>query len=207
MRLEISDMFIHFLGSNGDFIIEGEGYTLVISESRWNEWNSEYGIPIEVMTPFEYYGQFESYEDIQALPLDGRPQNYLFNHLGYGQEEFPRIVGWVPDMFPFFLGYELSEYNQEIITLRSEITILETLISRIGLGVSLTAVAVILSSAMGNRINQRKTDRNFEILKQKEGIRIEKKKDLISIPVLIIATLVSLLGIILPMFSILGLVF
>jgi hypothetical protein len=204
-RLRLSDMCVHFLWSTDDYIIAGEGYYLSIAydgQTSWSEFILD-GVPIEIMTPFEFYGDFHCYEELQALPLNERPQNNYDYGYGYGEEEFIQITGWVPNMLEYFLGYELTEYNQEIITLRSEITALESLMSRIGLGVSLTAIAVILSAAMGNRIDQRKTDHNFDVLKEKEGIRVEKKRDLISVPVLIIATVVSLLGVILPFFSIL----
>ena len=77
---------------------------------------------------------------------------------------------------------------------------LENQASRIALGVALTTVAVVLSTAMANRLNQRKIEHEFEKIKEKEGRLINKRHDLISIPVLIIATILSLVGVVFPLF-------
>ena len=64
---------------------------------------------------------------------------------------------------------------------------------------SLTTVGAILSTAMVNRLNQKKIENEFAILKEKEGRASEKRRDMISIPVLIIAIVLSIIGVVFPL--------
>ncbi len=174
---------------------EDDGYDLIINWEMWSSYVSTYGLPVEVMTPAEYYGNFFSYDDIQSLPFEYRPIDYLTM-----KEIFFKPIHWVDYICRYFLFEQVRSTQEEIDQMLEVFVNLEAQASSIGLGVAMTTIAVVLSAAMANRLNQKKIESEFEKIREKEERLIKKKHDLISIPVLIIATILSLLGVILPIF-------
>ncbi|MFW9995765.1 MAG: hypothetical protein ACFFD4_27245 [Candidatus Odinarchaeota archaeon] len=79
---------------------------------------------------------------------------------------------------------------------------LEIRVNQISLGVSLTAIAVILSSVMTNRLNERKNNRKLADIKAAftgDKIALKERPDLIAFPVLVIAAVLSTLGVLVPL--------
>lgn len=184
--------------SQWDFNIatkEDDGYDLIITWEMWSSYVSTYGLPVEVMTPTQYYGHFFSYDEIQSLPINSRPTDHAT-----GKEIFIQPIHSVEFLCSYFLFEQVRNTQEEIDQMLKVFVNLEKQASSIGLGVAMTTIAVVLSAAMANRLNQKKIESEFEKIREKEERLIKKKRDLISIPVLIIATILSLLGVILPIF-------
>ncbi|NVM56382.1 MAG: hypothetical protein HWN66_21975 [Candidatus Helarchaeota archaeon] len=180
-----------------DFYIateETDGYDYIIPRELWDSYISVYGMPVVELTPSEWYGDFFSYDAIQALPLVERPRDPLFG------EMFVFESGGIEFLCDYFLFNPVRVLHDDINKKLNKAENLEAQASRIGLGVAMTTVAVVLSAAMANRLNQRKIEREFEKIREKEDRLAKKKRDLISIPILIIAIILSLLGVILPTF-------
>lgn len=172
---------------------EDDGYDLIITWERWSSYVDTYGLPVKELTPAEFYGNFSSYDEIQSLeyrPID----------LYSDQEIFSKPIHWVESVIRYFLFDQVMSTQEEIDQMLEEYVNLETQASSVGLGVAMTTIAIVLSTAMANRLNQKKIENEFEKIREKEERLIKKKHDLISIPVLIIATILSLLGVILPLF-------
>ncbi|MFW9778173.1 MAG: hypothetical protein ACFFE8_04900 [Candidatus Heimdallarchaeota archaeon] len=72
---------------------------------------------------------------------------------------------------------------------------LNTLVNQFSLGVSLTAVAVVLAGLMANRISEKGNLKNIQKIQDNE---YKEQRDLISIPILFFAAIIAIVGVVLP---------
>jgi hypothetical protein len=174
-----------------------EGYDYIISYNSYVDYiNLRWPVVLEKNSN-QYYGNI-LYSSLQVRNDPNHPTNPLYNDNEIFFE-FNQSKGIV-SVTEFFLFQPVFEVQEDIAELLSEADSLEIQASRIALGVSLTTVAVVLSGAMANRIDGRKMEQEFAKLREKEGRIPKEKHDLISIPVLIIAAIISMLGIAFPIF-------
>ena len=190
----VIDLYKHFNASTNDFVIATEaadGYHYRITWDMWQRYVDNKGLPIRFSNAYEAYGNLWSYSMIQSLPLAWHPYSPIT-----GKEIFVREIGLIMAL-DFFL-YSPIMLTQDVIAIKLyNARILESQAQYISLGVSLTTVSMVLASAMITRINHKKIEYEFTLLKEKEGKEVKRKPDILSIPVLIVAALLSTLGIIL----------
>ena len=93
------------------------------------------------------------------------------------------------------LTTEINQKDQQINNLESRIKL-------VAQGVSIVAIATILSGIMVNRINDRKSSETLNQIRKTLNIIQEvpeQKKELISLPVLLIAGILSIFGLLIPL--------
>ena len=190
-------LYRHFNQTQNNYVIateENEGYDYAITWKMWQSFISESGLPVYIWNASEYYGGFFSYSAIQAHPLDLRPLDP-----DTGQEIFIFESGGIESVVDFFFLSQARALQDQINSKLDDANSLINQADRISLTLSLTTIGVIISTAMVNRLNQKKLEHEFAILNEKEGRPNEKKWDLISIPVLIIAIVLSIIGVVFPL--------
>ena len=192
--LLIIHLFRHFNISNDDFVLatqESDGYDYRITYEMWQTYNSSYGSPVYIWTAYDYYGLYFSYPAIQLLAPEFRP-----NDPDTGIELFIFEGGEIESILDYFLYTQIRGIQDQRNEKTENANILEAKASYISLGVSLTTISMVLASAMITRINYKKIEYEFMVLKEIEGRKEDIKPDLISIPILVIATILSILGMI-----------
>ncbi|MFX1514725.1 MAG: hypothetical protein ACFFC6_00305 [Promethearchaeota archaeon] len=178
--LDLAKMYSHFQVNDSDYVIaseEEDGYEYTITKQYHNE-----NKVIENQTANMVYGFLYSYLEVSSLGAPG----WFYYPVGD---------------FRTFLYTPLKAVQDEIDDLAVRIDTLSFRADRIGLGVSLTAIAVILSAAMATRINEKKMSYDLSVIQSNldEGkTEIITESDLISIPVLLMAATLSILGVIIP---------
>ncbi|MFX0004574.1 MAG: hypothetical protein ACFE9C_13705 [Candidatus Hodarchaeota archaeon] len=194
----IISIYRHFNHSTNDLIVSTEeiiGYDYRITWEIWQSFLSFYGPPVYEMNASEAYGDFFSYDYIQSRPLVERPRDLKTN-----DEIFFKINqtgGWTfINITDYFLLSPVISLQDKINSNLIELDKLEAEASIMAFGVTFTTVAVVISGVMANRISDKKLERQFEELKE-ERLR-KKERDLISIPLLIIAAILCILGLIMP---------
>ncbi len=194
----IISIYRHFNHSTNDLVISTEeilGYDYRITWEIWQSFLSLYGPPVYEMNASEAYGNLFSYDYIQSRPLLQRPRD-----LKTGYETFFAInqsLGWTfINITEYFLLSPDISLQDNIDSNLIEVDKLEAEASIMAFGVTFTTVAVVISGVVANRISDKKLERQFEELKE-ERLR-KKERDLISIPILIIAAILCILGLILP---------
>ncbi len=194
-KLMVVHLYRHFNTSSDDFVIalqENDGYDYRITLEMWQDYVTQFGLPVYIWNASEYYGNFFSYSVIQALPPDFRPYDP-----DSGFEIFIFEGGGIESIMDYFLYSQVRTLQDSINSNNKVVNTLESQTAFISLTVSLTTVSLVLSTAMITRLNHKKLEQEFEILKAKEGRELEGKRDALSIPVLIVAGILSILGILL----------
>ncbi|MFX0081810.1 MAG: hypothetical protein ACFE94_08660 [Candidatus Hodarchaeota archaeon] len=192
--LLIIHLYRHFNISTDDFMIafeEADGYDYFITYEMWQTYNSLYGSPVYIWTAYDYYGLYFSYPLIQLKAPQFRPHDP-----DTSLEIFIFEGGGIESVLDYFLYTQIREIQDQKNFKSEKANILEAKASYISLGVSLTTISMVLASAMITRINHKKMEHEFAILKEIEGRKEEIKPDIISIPILVIATVLSILGMI-----------
>ncbi len=196
--LTVVHLYRHFNVTTADFVIafqESDGYDYRITYEMWQMYNSLYGSPVYIWNASDYYGPYFSYSVIQALAPEFRPHDP-----DTGYEIFIFEGGGIESIMDFFLYDQVRDIQDEINEKSGRVNNLESQATYISLGVSLTTVSILLSTAMITRVNHKKIEHEFKLLKEKEGREVSIEHDYLSVPVLVIATFLSTLGIILAVF-------
>jgi hypothetical protein len=195
--LMIIHLFRHFNVSTNDFVIalqENDGYDYRITYEMWQNYIDDFGLPVYIWNASEYYGPFFSYPIIQTLAPEFRPYDP-----DTGQEIFIFEGGGIEGVMDYFLYSQVRSTQDSINTNNKIINSIESQANFISLAVSLTTVSMVLSTAMITRLNNKKLEQEFETLKAKEGREPKAKRDILSIPVLVAAGILSTLAILLAL--------
>ena len=189
LNLITGKMYQHFQVSSSDYVIaskEIDGFDYKVSKSIFDEFD-----PVYESTAEDRVGWFFMYDVFSAKSYS--PTHFI---------ELKRVYKGYPDDYFKRVFYKPIENLQEEITSISHlIEDNESRADTIQLAVSITTVSVILSTAMANRINEKKTESELSIIKaavSDQEVEIVSKSDKISVPVLITAAILSSLGIIIP---------
>ncbi len=181
--LEEVKMFFHFQNTTSDYIIaskEIDGYEYNISKNLFDSIQ-----PAKNTSAFDFYGDYYSYDSIILI---GHAPKFIVQWADTGDSR------WI-------LRIPIDNLQAEVNSLSGQITDYEKQSESIGLWVSLTTVAAILSAAMANRVNEKKTDHDLSVIRADitdQKTRIVPETDLISIPILLLAALLSSLGVLIP---------
>jgi hypothetical protein len=180
-----------------DFTIATEaedGYDLVVTKAYWDYLVSNWNVPYAVETAQQFYGYFATFDRLQDCIC--KPLNPVSGDESFLQ--FRMLPDQVIDILLFDQARQLNiEANHKLV----ESEELESQANRISLGVSIVTVAVVISSAMANRVSELIAEEEFAEIKatlKKDETLLIKRKDFISIPVLIIAATLPVFGILFP---------
>ncbi|MFW9824300.1 MAG: hypothetical protein ACFFE4_15260 [Candidatus Thorarchaeota archaeon] len=196
--LLIIHLYRHFNVTSVDFAIanqNSDGYDYRITYEMWQYYNNQFGSPVYIWNATDYYGLYFSYPLIQALAPEFRPHDPETE-----LEIFIYEGGGIEGLMDFFLYNQVREIQDEINKKSGLVHSLESQATYISLGVSLTTVSMLLATAMITRINHKKVEHEFNILKEKDGREVRIQRDFLSIPVLVIAAILSVLGVFLAIF-------
>ena len=163
-----------------------DGFDFSISKDQWIKAQEKRPSgPVRLMPYNEYLPRYHN----QAL----------ITYFGYNPDYMYRTnldIGYFAILIPIW------DFQSTANDLISQADTIEQQSSQINLGVSIITVAVILSSAMNNRINDRENDKNFKQLKSNmqinENLKVDSERDLLSLPVLVVAAILSVAGIVIP---------
>ena len=178
--LDLSEIYRHFLVNTSDYIIaskEVDGYEYTITKKYHDE-----NKVIENLTATEVYGMLHSFTELSGW-------------------EAPEWFYYPVGDFRTYLYAPLKAVRDKIDDLAVRTDTLSFNADRIGLGVSLTTIAVILSAAMATRMNEKKMTHDLSVIQAEldQGkTEIISESDLIPISVLLIAATLSILGVIIP---------
>ena len=196
--LLILHLYRHFNMSTDTYWIaseDGEGYDFSITWERWQSFIYDYGSPVEIETPMEYYGSYFSYPAIQALPYQMRPQDHET-----GAESFIRENAGVEFLCECFLLSQIQVLQDQIDAKLDEANANEAVANRISVTVSLATVAMLLATAMANRVNERESIDEIVTLRAEMGQDVAVERDYSTVPILIVAIALALFGLYLALF-------
>ncbi|MFW9997356.1 MAG: hypothetical protein ACFFD4_35255 [Candidatus Odinarchaeota archaeon] len=92
--------------------------------------------------------------------------------------------------------------RDEMNDLRKEVNLNERSAGSLNLGISIATVVILLSSAMANRITERKNEQDLAVIRAditKDESLARTSRDLISVPVLLLVTVLIVVGTLFPM--------
>lgn len=160
-QVPLLGVYWHFNQTTSDLVITSEdveGYDYNITYAQWQEYESEYvprlGPLVDILSASESYGHFFSYDYIQALPIEMRPTNVLT-----GGETFLRIGTGLTAKAEFFFMTPVNNLQEEITSKLELANSLEAQAQRVSVGVSLTTIALVLVTAIGNKIDRRSLEK------------------------------------------------
>ena len=177
-RTSIIRIYRHFNKSTADYSIatkQIEGYGYKITWEMWQSYLSIYGPAIYEVNASETYDNFFSYDYIQSRPLDERPRDRKSR-----KEIFFNVTDGFLNITDYFLSSPVISLQDEINQKLIELDKLEACASRIALGVAFTTLAVVIYGVIADRIS------------------VIEDRDRISIIFLLFATVMCILGWILP---------
>ena len=197
-NLLVLHLYRHFNQSTNTYYIaheNNEGYNFSITWQMWQSFETEFGSPVIVMTPEQYYGHFFAYDMIQALaeelrPVDPETNEEIFIFENIGIEFFCES----------FLLSQVQSLQSQISMMLNEVSQLESEADRISSSVGLITVAMLLATVMSSRIDERKLENQIVALEVVMGKETEIDRDVISMPILIVALVLAALGIYLMLF-------
>lgn len=181
----------------------GEFSEFEITKTRWDAYQPFPAI-VNVFNSFEYYGFTGFYDNISA---DYTVYN-RYIEISDQEEVFVRAIEVLQlekhiDALLFAQTRELkTEINQKV----KSINMMEKELSQVSSGVSIITIAIILSAAMVARLSDQSLEKDFDKIKElvsQEQIIDAKKRDYISMPVLILALLISIASLFIPLLLIL----
>jgi hypothetical protein len=192
-NLLVLHLFRHFNQSTNTYYIaheDNEGYNFSITWQMWHAFETEFGSPVMVMTPEQYYGHFFAYDMIQARgeglrPVDPETDEEIFIFENIGVEFFCES----------FLLSQVQSLQNQITVMLNEVSHLESEVDRISSSVGLITVAMLLATVMSSRIDERKLETKIVALEVVMGKETEIDRDVLSMPILIVALVLAALGI------------
>ncbi len=196
--LLILHLYRHFNGSTSTYWIaseESEGYDFSITWEMWTAFIDEHGSPVAIETPMEYYGMYFSYSAIQELPFLMRPHDRET-----GAEMFIREDAGVEFLCEYFLLSQIQDLQNQIDQKLDEANAQEAIAERISVTVSLSTVAMLLATAMASRVNEREVLNEVVTLRAEMGQEVVSERDYGTVPILIVALALALLGLYLALF-------
>ena len=197
-NLLIVHLYMHFEQTDETYYIaheDNEGYNFSITKQTWQTYETEHGSPVTIMTPEEYYGSLFAYELIQALPEQLRP-----NNPETGEEAFIVESAGVEFFCECFLFSQVQSLQDQISMRLNEVSSLEAEADRVSSSVGLVTVAMLLATVMSSRIDERKIENQIKKLRVELGVETQIDKDVLSLPILLVALILAALGIYLMMF-------
>jgi hypothetical protein len=168
---------------------EDDGYDYIIKREHWEKYP-----PVIEWTPssFAEYWKFDTIASLIVTPsdiLDQMPDPYV--HL-----EWDNINALFRQ--PIYEEIDDKEYYQDLADRY------EGYVNRITIGVAVTTVATVLVATMTARIADKKNEHDFSQIRAdvlKNRALLVSEKDMIAYVVLLLAALISIIGVILPFFS------
>ena len=196
--LLILHLFRHFNRSSDTYFIAHEdvvGYNFSITLQMWQDFETEFGPAVTILTAEQHYGHLQAYDMIQARgegfrPVDPETDEEIFIIESAGVEHFCE----------YFLFSQVITLQNQINAMLNEVSQLESEADRISSSVGLITVAMLLATVMSSRIDKRKLERMIVSLQADLGMEAEIDKDNISMVILLIALVLAALGIYLMMF-------
>jgi len=197
-NLLVLHLYRHFNQSTNTYYIaheDNEGYNFSITWQMWQAFETEFGEPVIVMTPEQYYGHFFAYDMIQARgeglrPVDPETGEEIFIFENIGIEFFCES----------FLLSQVQLLQSQISVMLNEVSHLESEADRISSSVGLITVAMLLATVMSSRIDERKLENKIVALQIDMGKETEIDRDTISMLILIVALVLAAFGLYLMFF-------
>jgi len=197
-NLLVLHLFRHFNQSTNTYYIaheDNEGYNFSITWQMWQAFETEFGSPVIVMTSEQYYGHFFAYDMIQARaeglrPVDPETGEEIFIFENIGIEFFCEQ----------FLLSQVQSLQSQISVMLNDVSQLESDADRISSSVGLVTVAMLLATVMSSRIDERKLENRIVSLQIEMGKEAEIDRDMISMPILLVALFLAVIGIYLLLF-------
>ncbi|MHA1978986.1 MAG: hypothetical protein ACW98F_11785 [Candidatus Hodarchaeales archaeon] len=191
-KLQTYQIANKFQGKNASYnyyvsTVGTEGFDYIITTEDWNEAILGKNFVVKEMSLPMYLTQY-NFANINFIIS----ANSIYSEPILSLTQVNSNVALKALYLPIFRG------QQQIAENTKEAHDLKNLGDQISLGVSLTAVAVILAGLMSNRISERENLRNIQKMVDSKYSDQSKGRDLISIPVLLFSALVSILGVIIP---------
>ena len=174
---------------------ETDGYNFSISWEMWQAFIVEHGSPVSIESPLQSYGVFFSYSAIQALPDGFRPIDDET-----GEEIFIRENAGVEFLAEYFLLSQIQVLQSQINEKLAEASAQGAVAERISVTVSLTTVAMLLATAMASRVNEREVMDEITVLRAEMGQEAVPVRDYSTMPILIVAIALALLGLYLALY-------
>lgn len=197
-NLLILHLYRHFNQSSNTYYIaheENEGYNFSITMQMWQAFETEFGAPVTVKTPEQYYGHLFAYDMIQARGEGLRPVDPETD-----EETFIVESAGVEFFCEYFLLSQIQSLQSQITVMLNEVLQLESEAERISSSVGLITVAMLLATVMSSRIDEKKLENKIVALQVDMGKEAEIDRDVISMPILLVALVLAALGIYLMWF-------
>jgi hypothetical protein len=197
-NLLILHLYRHFNQSSDTYYIaheDNEGYNFSITMQMWQTFETEFGPPVTVLTPQQYYGHFFMYDLIQARgegfrPVDPETDEEIFIIESAGVENFCE----------YFLLSQVQSLQSQINLKLDTVSSLESITDRISSSVGLITVAMLLATVMSSRVDKRKLEKEIVALRADLGKETQLDKDNLTMSILLIALFLAILGIYLALF-------
>ena len=196
--LLILHLYRHFNGTANTYWIaseENEGYDFSVTWEMWQAFTSEHGSPVAIQTPLQFYGGFFAYPAIQALPYAFRPVDHET-----GAETFIIENTGIEFFFEYFLLSQIQVVQDQIDEKLQEANSQSAIADKVSLAVALTTVAMLLATAMASRINEREVVSEVVALRKELGQDARLVRDYGTVPILIVAIALALLGLYLALY-------
>jgi hypothetical protein len=168
---------------------EAHGYDYIIKREHWEEYP-----PVAEWSPsvFANYWQFDNIAALIPTPsdiLDMMPDPFVW-------------LNWdnINDLFrqPIYEEIDDKEYYEDLADRY------EGYVNRITMGVAVTTVATVLVATMTARLADKKNEHDFSQIRAdvlKNRALLVSERDMIAYVVLLLAALISVIGVILPFFT------
>ena len=195
----LSTIWFHFNQTTNNLVIAREnddGYDYAITHAQFIEYNTNVAVNpsigplVQLRDSADEYGNFFSYDYIQALPFEARPmitddEKFISPGIAYEAKA------------DYFFYTPVHNLQRNITALLEEADILETESQQISLGVSMTTIAVVLATAMASRIEQQMLEHNIAVILKGDSAK-RVKIDMLGIVLLILALFLAITSIIIP---------
>ncbi|MFX1602204.1 MAG: hypothetical protein ACFFCK_01880 [Promethearchaeota archaeon] len=196
--LLILHLYRHFNSTTDTYWIAVEdvdGYDFSIPWEMWQGFTSEHGSPVMIQTPLQFYGTFFAYPAIQALPYGLRPVDHET-----GAETFIIENAGIEFLCEYFLLSQIQVVQGQINDKLDEANAQSAIAEKISLAVALTTVAMLLATAMASRVNEREVVSEIMALRKELGQEAAPVRDYGTVPILIVAIALALLGLYLALY-------
>ncbi|UCH04308.1 MAG: hypothetical protein JSW05_12165 [Candidatus Thorarchaeota archaeon] len=196
--LLILHLYRHFNRTTNTYWIaseDNEGYDFSITWELWQAFISDHGSPVTIQTTLQFHGAFFSYPAIQALPYGWRPMDHET-----GEETFTIESAGIEFLCEYFLLSQIQVLQYQIDQTLQEANAQGAIAEKISLAVSLTTVAMLLATAMASRVSEREVVSEIVTPRKEMGQDVGPVRDYGTVPILIVAIALALLGLYLALY-------